>query len=125
MKKVVKILKCSNDIMWYKDFIGECYAFLFIDEYDKKIVVDLANSAGERGSIIQEDAEIFEVADDAEIREFNFIPTEIDLLNEKLDEKDEEILLLKIAIAELSESKDDEILNLKLAIAELAEGVIL
>jgi len=124
MKKAVKILKCSNNIMWYKDFIGECYEFLFIDEYDNKIVVDLANSAGERGSVIKEDAEIFEVADNAEIRKFNFIPTEIDVLNEKLNEKDEEILSLKLAIAELSEAKDDEILNLKLAIAELAEGVI-
>lgn len=52
------------------------------------------------------------------------MPTKIDTVEEKLKEKDEEILQLKMAIAEMSKEKDKEILKLKLVLAELIEGGI-
>lgn len=52
------------------------------------------------------------------------MPTRIDTVEEKLKEKDEEILQLKKVIDEMSKEKDKEILKLKLVLAELIEGGI-
>ena len=76
MKKCVKIIKCSDTKMWYRDLVGQCYEMLFIDEYDNKVVVDMANSRGNLGSVYQDDVEFYEVEDDVVIREFEKILTE-------------------------------------------------
>ena len=54
-----KIVNCSNDVMWYKDKIGESYDVLFVDD-NGDIVVDLANELGQRGSVLPTDIEIIE-----------------------------------------------------------------
>ena len=76
MKKCVKIIKCSDTNMWYRDLVGQCYEMLFIDEYDNKVVVDMANSRGNLGSVYQDDVEFYEVEDDTIVREFEKILTE-------------------------------------------------
>ncbi len=99
MKKCVKIIKCSNVNMWYKDLVGQCYEMLFIDEYDNKVVVDLANSSGNLGSIYQEDVEFYEVDDNDSVREFETILTDAEIENlntlEALASVYEELLILK------------------------------
>ena len=54
-----KIVNCSNDVMWYKNKIGESYDVLFVDD-NGDIVVDLANELGQRGSVLPADIEIIE-----------------------------------------------------------------
>lgn len=84
MKKVLKIIKCSNETMWYKDNINEQYEFMFIDEATGDYVVNLNNSRGDLGSILIDDFDILEVEDDVDVRPFIEIPNEIDILKEKL-----------------------------------------
>lgn len=48
--------------------------------------------------------------------------TDEDFIDKSYLELSKENLELKIAIAELSEQKDNEILNIKLALAEIVEG---
>lgn len=122
MKKSVKIIQFTEGYEWYKDKIGEQYELMFIDEPTGDYVVTLHNSEETLGSIKVEDCEIFEVEDDFIIREFEEIPTEIEILNQKVNEKDSEILDLKLTMAEISEEKDAEMLELKLALAEMVEG---
>ena len=55
----IRIMQCSNDIMWYKDKIGETYEVKFTDS-NGDIVVDLANSLGQLGSVINTDLEFIE-----------------------------------------------------------------
>ena len=62
--KFAKITQCQNDVMWYKDKIGEIYKIKFIDD-NGDIVVDLENSLWQLGSIINTDADVFEKEDDA------------------------------------------------------------
>lgn len=59
MKKLAKITQCSKDTMWYKNKIGETYKVKFVDD-NGDIVVDLENSLGQMGSIINIDVEIIE-----------------------------------------------------------------
>ena len=59
MKKLAKITQCSKDTMWYKDKIGETYKVKFVDD-NGDIVVDLENSLGQLGSIINTDVDIIE-----------------------------------------------------------------
>lgn len=54
-----KIVNCSNDVMWYKDKIGESYDVLFVDD-NGDVVVDLTNELGQRGSVLPTDIEIIE-----------------------------------------------------------------
>ena len=99
MKQCVKIIQCSNPIMWYKDLIGECYEVKFIDDYDNSFVVDLADSTGNMGGVLPQDAEVFEIEDSESARTFVEIPTEAQL--EYLDALEalatvyEELMLLK------------------------------
>ena len=99
MKQCVKIIQCSNPIMWYKDLIGECYEVKFIDDFDKSYVVDLADSTGNMGSVLPQDAEVFEIEDDESVRPFEEILTEAQI--EHLDTLEalatvyEELMLLK------------------------------
>ena len=99
MKQCVKIIKCSDPIMWYKDLIGECYEVKFIDDFDKSYVVDLADSTGNMGSVLPQDAEVFEIDDDESVRTFQEILTEaqIEHLNtlEALATVYEELMLLR------------------------------
>lgn len=76
MKQCVKIINCSNPIMWYKDLIGECYEVKFIDDYDNSIVVDLADSTGNMGGILPQDVEMFDIDDNESARAFVEILTE-------------------------------------------------
>ena len=122
MKKVIKIIQFTDGYDWYKDKVGEQYEFMFVDEPTGDYVVTLNNSQETLGSVKVEDCEVFEVADDVIIRDFEHIPTEIEILNENLNKKDNEILELKLKMAEVSEEKDAEMLDLKLAIAEMVEG---
>ena len=59
MKKLVIITRCSNERMWYKDKIGEIYEVKFIDD-NGDVVVDLANSLGQLGSIMNTDVKFIE-----------------------------------------------------------------
>ena len=99
MKKCVKIIQCSSGRMWYRGLIGQCYEVLFEDEYDGMIVVDLANSRGDRGSIYPQDVEFYEINDDESAREFETILTDADIENlntlEALASVYEELLILK------------------------------
>ena len=79
MKQCVKIIQCSNPIMWYKDLIGECYEVKFIDDYDNSFVVDLADSTGNMGGILPQDVEMFEIDDEESARPFVEILTESQL----------------------------------------------
>ena len=85
--------------MWYKDLVGECYEVKFIDDYDNNFVVDLANSTGNLGSVLSQDAELFEIEDHESARPFVEILTEAQL--EQLDALEalatvyEELMLLK------------------------------
>lgn len=63
MANLVKITRCSKDTMWYKDKIGETYKVKFVDD-NGDIVVDLENSLGQLGSIINTDVDIIEEGDD-------------------------------------------------------------
>ena len=54
-----KITKCSKDILWYKDKIGETYEIRFVDD-NGDIVVDLANELGQLGSVLPTDIEIID-----------------------------------------------------------------
>lgn len=99
MKQCVKIIQCSSAKMWYRYLVGQCYEVLFIDEYDDMVVVDLANSRGDRGSIYQKDVEFYEIEDNESAREFETILTdsEIENLNtlEALASVYEELMSLK------------------------------
>lgn len=99
MKKCAKIIKCSSGRMWYRYLVGECYEVLFIDEFDGMIVVDLANSRGDRGSVYPQDVEFFEIEDNETVREFEIILTEQEKENldimEALASVYEELMLLK------------------------------
>lgn len=63
MKKLVIITRCSNERMWYKDKIGEIYEVKFIDD-NGDVVVDLANSLGQLGSIMNIDVKFIEEGND-------------------------------------------------------------
>lgn len=49
--------------MWYKDKIGETYKVKFVDD-NGDIVVDLENSLGQLGSVINTDVDIIEEEED-------------------------------------------------------------
>lgn len=122
MKTGIRIIQFTEGYDWYKDKIGEQYELMFIDEPTGDYVVTLNNSQETLGSVKVEDCEVFEVDDGVIIREFENIPTEMEVLSQKVDEKDMEILDLKLTMAELYEEKDAEMLDLKLALAEMVEG---
>lgn len=52
-----KIIKCSKDILWYKEKIGEIYKVQFVDD-NGDIVVNLENELGQLGSVLSSDIEI-------------------------------------------------------------------
>ena len=103
MKKCVKIIKCSDSNMWYRDLVGQCYEMLFIDEYDNKVVVDMANSQGNLGSVYQDDVEFYEVEDNIIVREFENILTE----TEKNNINNFETLVSSIRNEVIQKLKDD------------------
>lgn len=53
----VKIIKCSKDILWYKEKVGNIYKVQFIDD-NGDIVVDLENESGQLGSVLPSDIDI-------------------------------------------------------------------
>lgn len=53
----VKIIKCSKDILWYKEKVGNIYKVQFVDD-NGDIVVDLENESGQLGSVLPSDIDI-------------------------------------------------------------------
>lgn len=56
MRKIIKIIQCSKDTMWYKDHVGETYPEKFIDE-DGSSVVSRNEENTILGSVLKGDFE--------------------------------------------------------------------
>ncbi|MGV2685129.1 hypothetical protein GNF82_12090 [Clostridium perfringens] len=110
---VEQILPITNIEEYPDNYFEWCYSIL--DEEDKVKSYDLRYNL---------DSKCFEKIENYEEFETVVLPSNFERLSEQLVKKEEEILQLKLTIAESSESKDEEILSLKLAMAELVEGSI-
>ncbi|MGG7176191.1 hypothetical protein ACQPU1_01260 [Clostridium paraputrificum] len=103
---------------------GETFKPNLYPEY-YHIIEDSDNLIQEYNLRYNIETEDFEVVDGIEARpNTEVLPSTMEVIKENLNEKDEEILNLKSALADTSEEKDDEILKLKLALAEVVEGGI-
>lgn len=63
----IKVLQCSNEEFWYKNYVGTTFEVKFRDEDTKSYVIDNIDSFGSMGSIFDGDYEIIEEVDENEI----------------------------------------------------------
>ena len=129
--KVLHIINLDVDNSFSEEWYPNCY-----------IVDDIDNSINSYDLVYNEELGTFERIEDYQEEISGVLPSDIEVLKKEIKKKDDEILDLKlataeivenmetenldlkIAMAELSEEKDAEIIKLKLALAELVEGGI-
>ncbi len=129
--KVLHIINLDVDNSFSEEWYPNCY-----------IVDDIDNSINSYDLVYNEELGTFERIEDYQEEISDVLPSDIEVLKKEIKKKDDEILELKlataeivenmetenldlkIAMAELSEEKDAEIIKLKLALAELVEGGI-
>ncbi|MBS6502581.1 MAG: hypothetical protein KH415_13330 [Clostridium sp.] len=129
--KVLHIINLDIDSSFNEEWYPNCY-----------IIDDIDNEINSYNFIYNKEIEEFEVIEDYQEEVSDVLPSDIEILKKEIKKKDDEILdlklataeivetvesenlELKIAMAEMSEEKDTEIIKLKLALAELVEGGI-
>lgn len=129
--QVLHIINIDRDSSFSESWYSNCY-----------IVDDIDNSINRYDLRYNKELESFEIIEDFTEEVSEVLPSDIEILKEEIKKKNDEILDLKlataeivenveaenldlkIAMAEMSEEKDSEIIKLKLALAELVEGGI-
>lgn len=111
--RVMHIVNLDVDDRFNPDWYPNCY-----------IVDDVDNKIDNYGLKYNKELDVFEEIEGYVEEICEILPSDTKIFESLLKSKDDEILRLKSAVAEIYEEKDSEMLKLKLALAELVEGGI-
>lgn len=109
--KVLHIINLDVDNSFSEEWYPNCY-----------IVDDIDNSINSYDLVYNEELGTFERIEDYQEEISDVLPSDIEVLKKEIKKKDDEILDLKLATAEIVENMETENLDLKIAMAELSEG---
>lgn len=110
--RVLHIINLDMDSSFSESWYPNCY-----------IVDDINNEINSYNLRYNKELEMFEIIEDFIEEEVSeVLPSDIEILKEEIKKKDDEILDLKLATAEIVENMETENLDLKIAMAELSEG---